>query len=233
MKTILITGSSKGIGRALTEKLLAQGDRVLGLARTQPSELTACSHYVPFVIDLAVKEGLEVKFKKIVRSYDIDVVICNAGRGVFKSLEEFSSLELDALMQVNFTSHALLLKNLLPTMKAKGCGLVVCIGSESAIKGAKFGSIYSASKFALRGLCQSLREECRTSGIGVSMVNPGMVASSFYDALEFEPGAASAHSIASDTVADVVLNLLTLPSESVMEECVIQPITKVVRKKKS
>ena len=72
---------------------------------------------------------------------------------------------------------------------------MVLIGSEAALAGGARGAVYSATKFALRGFCQSLRQESAAAGIRVTLINPGMVRTDFFDQLDFEPGEDLAHAI--------------------------------------
>ena len=102
-------------------------------------------------------------------------LIFAAGVGQFGSLEEFSYDQIQALMTINFTSPVLLTRALLPSLKRKTRADLIYIGSEAALKGSRKGAIYCASKFALRGFTQALREECSTDKVRVCLINPGMV----------------------------------------------------------
>ena len=76
---------------------------------------------------------------------------------------------------------------LIPLMKKQKKGKIIFIGSDSALQGGKQGSIYSVAKFGLRGFSQALRDECAKSKVHISIVNPGMVRTDFFDELSFSP----------------------------------------------
>ena len=114
-------------------------------------------------------------------------------------------------------------------MKKNGDGDIVLLGSESALQGGKAGEVYCASKFALRGLAQSLRKD--NPSMRVILVNPGPVDSDFFDDLDFAPQAGSEFSIAPESVAQAIDNALSLPSNAVTEEINRQPLKRSFSKK--
>jgi short-subunit dehydrogenase len=133
-------------------------------------------------------------------------------------------------MDLNFTSQAYVTRVLLPDMKKNGFGHLIFIGSEAALSGGRQGAIYSASKFALRGMAQSLREECASSNIRISILNPGMVKTEFFDDLSFRHGAEPEHYIEPDDVAAVALLALETRRGTVIDEINLSPLKKVIRR---
>jgi NADP-dependent 3-hydroxy acid dehydrogenase YdfG len=107
------------------------------------------------------------------------------------------------------------------------------MGSEASLQGKRMGSIYCASKFAVRGLAQALREECASCGIRVSLINPGMVLTDFFDTLSFSPGDDDNEHIKAEDIADVVCMLLNLRDGTVIDEVNISPQSKKIKFKKS
>ncbi|RLW54258.1 MAG: short-chain dehydrogenase, partial [gamma proteobacterium symbiont of Stewartia floridana] len=103
------------------------------------------------------------------------------------------------------------------------------IGSESALSGGKRGSLYSACKFALRGFAQSLRAECSTSGARVCLVNPGMVASDFFNELDFRPGDAPENHLRVEDIAEVIHWVLNAHPGTVFDEINLNPLKKVIQ----
>ena len=103
------------------------------------------------------------------------------------------------------------------------------MGSEAARTGGKRGAVYSAAKFGLRGLAQSLRQECAASGVRVSIVNPGMVKTAFFDELDFQPGDAPDNYILPEDVARAVLAILETRTGTVVDEINLSPQKKVIR----
>jgi short-subunit dehydrogenase len=218
-RTALVTGASRGIGASIATGLLAEGCNVIGIARNFKDAFLAGSHFTGIELDLSKLNVLPDKLKKIHRhSNSVDTLICNAGFGRFGSLEEFSSVQICDLIDLNLTSQILLTREFVPAMKAQGFGDIVFMGSEAAIKGGKRGAVYSATKFALRGFAESLREECSGSGVRVSIINPGMVATDFFEALNFQPGKAEdCHLLPEDIFEAVKLILTARPGVSINE----------------
>ena len=170
-----------GIGRAITQTLLDLGYFVIGLARDHSKFKPNHSQYFPYSVDFIQIHQAEKILKQIHRDHpDIEVIIGNAGVGRFGCLEQFSLNQIRDLVNVNFIGQALLIKTFLPSMKKQQNGKIILMGSESALSGARQGTIYCATKFALRGFAQSLREECQSAGIGVTLINPGTGQNAFF-----------------------------------------------------
>ena len=185
-KTILVSGASSGIGRAVTTLLLEQGYRVTGLARDFSKFPCHDKHFTAVPMDLSDLDKLPAQLDALLgKEPAIDGVVCCAGSGRFGSLEEFSYSQIRSLLDLNLTSQIYLVRALLPGMKQRNSGNIIFMGSEAALAGGKRGAIYSAAKFGLRGLAQALRQECAASGLRISIINPGMVKTGFFDELDF------------------------------------------------
>lgn len=238
MRTVLITGHSNGIGLAISEALLNSGHNIIGVSRTPSAER---EHLQQFTIDLSNAESVESFAKQLVKTlgpegdkmHPIDAVICNAGSGQFGALETFSATQIQKNIQLNLISPLVLLKTLLPGLKQQTRSDIVFIASESAIQGGRYGSIYSAAKFGIRGAAQSLRYECASANCHVGVVNPGMVRTGFFDNLDFEPGSAEQHALHANDVAQAVLGMLNSADNAVIEEINVAPLQHVVQKKRT
>lgn len=229
-KTALVTGASSGIGEAISAELLEDGYRVIGIARDFGKSCLDHEQFVPLSVDLSQLHTLPDRLEKLARDEpNIDSVICCAGSGRFGSLEEFSYAQISALLDLNLTSQIFLARALLPAMKRRATGDIVFIGSEAAVSGGKRGAVYSAAKFGLRGVAQSLRQECASSGIRVSLINPGMVKTAFFDQLDFRPGDDADNYILPQDVASAVLCVLHSRPGTVFDEINLSPQKKVVR----
>jgi len=229
-KTILVTGASSGIGRATTTLLLEQGYRVTGLARDFSKFPCHDRHFTAVSMDLSDLDSLPDRLDELIRKEPaIDGVVCCAGSGRFGSLEEFSCAQIRKLLDLNLTSQVCLVRSLLPGMKQRKSGNIIFMGSEAALAGGKRGAIYSAAKFGLRGLAQALRQECAASGIQISIINPGMVKTAFFDELDFRPGDAADNYILPEDVARTVLLILEARQGTVFDEINLSPQKKVVR----
>ncbi len=232
-RTILVTGVSSGIGLAVAEQLLKYGHTVLGIARRANQVLAKYPRFVSIVLDVSQLDVLPQKIKELQQAYPaLDAVIFCAGKGQFGAIEQFSYEQIDALMTLNFTSQVYLTKALLPDFKRKAQSDLIYIGSEAALKGSRNGAMYCASKFALRGFTQALREDCGKSNVRVSLINPGMVKTPFFNELSFEPGDHQSNSITAENVSEAVIYVLNSPTNIVIDEINLSPLNKVVKFKK-
>ncbi|RBP48279.1 SDR family oxidoreductase [Arenicella xantha] len=226
-KSALITGASSGIGLATAKQLLAAGYSVSGIARDFSDVETIGMDTHSF--DLSKLDALPSFLKQA--NLPADVLILNAGYGQFGGIEQFSHAQIRKMVDTNLVSHFYLLKHYLPIFKQRGHGDIVLIGSESALQGARAGAVYCATKFALRGLAQSLRADCSTSNIRVMLVNPGPVDSDFFDQLDFAPQLGNEFVIEPESVAQAILHTLAQPRNVVVDEINLQPIKRSFRKK--
>ncbi len=230
LRSCLVTGASRGIGRAIAERLLDEGIEVVGVARRFEERLKSRTGFRAVNIDLSKLDELPNALKSLAAEHaTIDTVVCNAGYGRFGSLEEFSPRQIRRMIDVNLTSQILVARTFLPLIKRMGRGNMVFIGSEAARTGGRKGAVYSAAKFALRGLAQSLREECSPSGVRVGIVHPGMVQSGFFDALAFGPGEKEDQHLKPEDVADAVWLMISARQGAVIDEIELSPQKKVIR----
>jgi 3-hydroxy acid dehydrogenase/malonic semialdehyde reductase len=222
-RTIIVTGASSGFGLKICEHLLEDGHKVIGIARSiAKSPLKEHALFIPFPLDLR-KFNADALAK---RFPDADTIIANAGLGHFGNLEELSHEKIQEVMDLNFFSSVFLTKAFLPSLKKKKRADLIFIGSEAALQGKKKGTIYCASKFALRGFAQALREECASSSVRVSLIQPGMARTPFYDNLHFEPSAEEHSALEAEDVAQAVRMVLQLHGRAVCEEIVLSPLKK-------
>ena len=233
-RTALVTGASRGIGEAICKYLLDRGCHVIGIARSFSSQTLSLSNFTPVELDLARTGSLESALKTLRKEHPaIDAVICNAGQGRFGALEQFSQAQIEQLINLNLTSQILVARAFLPQLKARGEGDLVFMGSEAALSGGKKGAVYCATKFALRGLAQSLREECAASGVRVGIINPGMVMSDFFNELDFAPGGEEQNHLKPQDVAEAVWLMLSARQGAVIEEINLSPQKRVVEFRKA
>lgn len=227
-RTILVTGASAGIGQAICRRLLDDGDGVVGIARDFTKAGLEHKRFTPVQLDLETVDRLAEQLPALVADHaDVDGLVCNAGRGRFGELEQFSYGQIRGLMDLNFTSHAFLVRSFLPQLK-RGSGDVVFTGSEAALRGTRRGAVYCASKFALRGFAQALREECSRSGVRVGIINPGMVDTAFFDDLEFRPGPDPTNLVLPEDVAAAVAMVLHARPGTVYDEINLSPLKRVI-----
>ncbi len=177
-RTWFITGVNSGFGRTMAEQLLRAGDRVAGTVRTQGSvdDLIATYGERFWVARLDVTDTARVRavvdaaFEALGR---IDVVMNNAGFGLFGAAEEVSDEQIEQIIATNLIGSIQVVRAALPHLRAQGGGRIIqlsTVGGQTAGPGA---SLYIASKWGVEGFADSLADEVAPFGIGVTIVEPG------------------------------------------------------------
>ncbi len=172
-KVVLITGASSGIGQACAAYLAGRDWRVFGTRRgSSNSEVGAPFEMITMDVDddASVQAGVAAVLERAGR---LDAVVNNAGISLMGPIEDTSTEEAKAQMETNFFGVLRVCRGTLPALRRQGGGHIVNISSLAAVVGLPFSGLYSASKFALEGLSESLRHEARPFGIRVVMVEPG------------------------------------------------------------
>ena len=229
-KCILVTGSSSGIGYEITSKLLDLGAKVIGIARNHDKSNLENKNYTTYNCDVSVHEKLEILMKQILKNHpQINCLISNAGYGNFGPLENFSTLQINNFLSTNLTSHLIITKLLLPHFKRNKMGDIIFIGSESGLLGAKNGSLYCTAKFGLRGFTESLSKDVSKKNIRVSIINPGMVRTDFFENLNFEPGNNEENAISIKDISSTVAYILALSRNTIVDEINLSPSRKSVK----
>ena len=190
--------------------------------------MPADTHYP---VDLSDLDATVAVMKLVLNAHVLSGVICNAGRGDIGSLENFSPQQIHRSVLLNLISPLTITRLCLPSLRHQARSDIVFIGSVSALQGARYGSLYSAAKFGLRGTAQALQHEMAGANCHVGIVQPGMVRTDFFDALDFEPGPEDAHALHAEDVARCVLDMVLSPDHAVISELVVQPRQHVVRKR--
>jgi NAD(P)-dependent dehydrogenase (short-subunit alcohol dehydrogenase family) len=184
----LITGASSGFGRALAEAALSRGDRVIATARRTDAldDLASSERVHVIALDVTDAAGRAAAVSESLERFgQIDVLVNNAGRTQVGAIEESTDEELRDLFELHFFAPAALTRAVLPHMRARRRGAIVqmsSVGGQSTAPG--FGA-YCATKFALEGFTETLRDEVAGFGIRTLIVEPG----AFRTGL-FRPGAA-------------------------------------------
>jgi 3-hydroxy acid dehydrogenase / malonic semialdehyde reductase len=228
----LVTGASSGIGRAIALLLRKEGWRVVGTARDVDRLEGASADFLPLVLELNDLDALEQRLRSLPSELpEIDALILVAGRGLLGGLEEMSPRAIRSLIDLNLTAQILITRAFWPQLR-RNAGHLILLGSEAALAGKRQGSVYCATKFALRGFAQALREEGARAGVRVTIVHPGVVATAFFDHLDIEPGPLPENSLSPADVARAVLMALEAPRSAVVDEIVLSPLKRLIRTKK-
>jgi 3-oxoacyl-[acyl-carrier protein] reductase len=180
--TVLVTGGSAGIGRAIAAALVDAGARVAITGRREPSlaEAAAAIGAHPIRADVTLDAD-------VLRTYDeffarfgrLDVLVNNAGFGVFKPLVETDRAAFEAVFATNVVGAMLMAREAARHFVSRGSGNIVNICSTAGLRGAAGGSAYYGSKFALRGMTECWRAELRPHNVRVFLVNPSEVLTDF------------------------------------------------------
>ena len=174
----LITGVSSGFGRQLSEQILECGDCVIGTVRNEAKVADLIEKYpetfICEILDVtdtsAIHEVVECSFKKLGH---IDVIISNAGYGLFGAAEELSDAEIDVIIATNLTGSIQLIKSSLPHLRAQGGGRIIQISSYGGQVAFPGNSLYHATKFGIEGFVEAVAQEVAPFGIGMTIVEPG------------------------------------------------------------
>ena len=172
---ILVTGATRGIGKAITEELGANIDvnnKIFASGRNE--DLLRCyENYC--VCDLATLEGMQ-KLGEYIQENKIDVLVNNAGEYLYApALEGFDINKLEYITRLNLEAPLYLASKAIPYMKEQGFGRIINIGSISGVMGEANASLYSATKAGLIGATKALALELAEYGITVNTINPGWV----------------------------------------------------------
>lgn len=174
-KTVLVTGASSGIGKATAIYLAQSGYTVYGAARRMEKMQSLQEYGIkPIILDVSKDESIVACVDKIFKETgSIDVLINSAGLGSYGALEDVSIAEAKNQLEINLFSVARLIQLVLPHMRKNRYGKIVNISSVGGKVGLPMGSWYHASKFAIEGLSDSLRNEVRQFGVDVIVIEPG------------------------------------------------------------
>lgn len=177
-KVWLITGVSSGFGCEMTKQLLENGDTVVGTVRNTKKVKDFIERF-PNTFDCKILDVTDMKaFEQTVRdSFEkhgkIDVVVSNAGYGLFGCVEELSDEEIDHIIATNLVGSIALLKIAVPYMRKQGGGRLIQMSSYGGQVAYAANSMYHATKFGIEGFCESLAQEVAQFNIGVTIVEPG------------------------------------------------------------
>lgn len=179
---ILITGGSLGIGKAAAALLAEGGARVAITGRHDDTLQTAAAETgaFPIVADVSRAADVEKTYDTFLKEFGrLDCLINNAGIGAFDHLEKLTAADFEKVLGVNVVGAALMAARAAELFKNQSSGAIINIGSTAGLKGFERGTVYVASKFALRGMTQCWQAELRRHNVRVILINPSEVATAF------------------------------------------------------
>ena len=228
-KAAVVTGSTKGIGRAIAEALVREGMNVCVSARKADEvERTVAAlndldngRAVGAVCDVRDEESVQALFQHAVAEFGgVDVLVNNAGIGLFGRVAEIAAADFRAVIETNLFGVFYCCRAAIPLMKERGGGYIINISSLAGANPHAQMAAYNASKFALNGFSEALMQEVRHDGIKVSYIMPGSVNTHFGGD---EPDEAQAWQLQPSDIARVVLDLLQHDERSLPSRIEIRP----------
>ncbi len=219
--TAIITGVSSGIGLALAKLLLQNNIAVAGWGRNAPDIKDPNFLFCP--ADVRNYQQVELAFKKTKDHFGpITFLINNAGLGFFAKIDELENEQLEAMLDTNIKGVFNVTKTVVPLLKSQKFGTIINISSVVGLMGIPEASAYCATKFAVRGLSESLFKELRPYGIKVCCVYPGSTNTNFF--INQENNAANSDMMSAEDVASSILHLLQSPENLLPSELVLRPM---------
>ena len=222
-KTALITGGTKGIGRAIAESLVSAGAAVVITARNQEeidrtvSELKKLGTATGHVCDVRDYNQVKALFANL---DGVDILINNAGIGIFGTVESMSVADFRAVLETNIFGVFYCCHEAIPLMKQRGGGYIINISSLAGANPHAQMAAYNASKFGLNGFSEALMQEVRHDGIKVSYIMPGSVNTEFGGD---EPSDQKSWQLQPDDIAQIVRDLLEFPDRALPSRIEIRP----------
>ena len=228
-KVAIVTGGSRGIGRAIARALADAGATVIITARNEHDLSNAVSQLkqtrsgsvAGFVCDVRDYDQVKQVFADVAKTFGgVDILVNNAGIGIFESVETMSPENFRAVLETNVNGVFYCCHEAIPLMKRRGGGYIINISSLAGANAHPRMAAYNASKFGLNGFSEALMQEVRHDNIKVSYIMPGSVNTEFGGD---EPSDEKSWQLQPDDVARVVLELLAFPDHALPSRVEIRP----------
>jgi NAD(P)-dependent dehydrogenase (short-subunit alcohol dehydrogenase family) len=224
-KVAIVTGSTKGIGRAIAERMVNEGANVVVTARTRDDVESVAEHLgdnaLGVVCDVSDPGSCRDLVEETVEHFgQLDVLVNNAGLGIFKPISDMSVEEWRRQVDVNLGGVFYCSKAALPHLSASGDGYIINVGSLASRNTFAGGTGYNASKFGLLGMTEAMMLDVRYDDVRVSIVMPGSVNTPFND---HEVAPERGWKLEPDDCALAVMQLLEYPKEAHVSRIEMRP----------
>jgi len=232
MDIAIVTGASKGIGLAISRQLITRNYKIYALAR----DFTPCSfnhdNFIKKQCDITDTPRLIETIKNIFNEkQSLNLLINNAGIGIFGPLETIEPKDIDKMVRTNLMAPIILTRLVLNRLKESN-GRIINISSTAALTAKPMGAVYSATKAGLLNFGESLFEEIRKQGVAITTICPDMTSDTdFYRNSNFKPHKSFDTSIAPSVISDAVINVLNQPAGTVISHITIKPQRFQIEKK--
>ena len=217
-KTVIITGTSSGVGKQCVERFLNKKWNVIGLSRTNVDLYNA--NYFHIKTDIKDPVSIKNSFEIISKKYNsIDLLINNAAVFKMKPFVEFNEEEIDDIIDTNIKGTIFCTLN---TIKIMNKGRIINISSVSGTHGIENQSVYSSTKYALNGFAESLNQETVKNNIKISTIFPGGINTPLWNANNIYPGDVNTLLLPMD-ITNMIEYIANLPSNIVFKNVVMFP----------
>ncbi|WP_411821565.1 SDR family oxidoreductase [Leptospira sp. 'Mane'] len=226
----IVTGASRGIGLAISKKLISLGYLVKGVCKNPDRCEFTHPRFLLEKVNLNDTKQIEVWLENFQDKNKVSVLVHNAGVGHFAPFEELSWGQITEMIGLHITAPMLITNYFLRTLKANE-GRVFFIGSISGTKVSPWGSVYGSTKAGLIHFGRELFQELRKSGVKVTNLIPDLTNTDFFDHLSFTTDEDTRAYILPECIADAVGTVLAQREGTVLSELVIQPERFKIKKK--
>lgn len=229
-KVAIVTGASRGIGRAIAVLFSREGAKISAIARKEKdlerlkSEIESFGGICSILQgDVSNESDVRKTVEKTIKEFGkIDILVNNAGFGIYKPVVELTTEEFDRMVGVNFRGVFLFTKYVLPYMIKQNSGVIINISSIAGTLGVKNMAVYSATKWAVNGFTESIIHEVREYNIRVASLCPGSVDTNFSTVAGSNPPAPD-KVLKPEDVAQTALLIATLPERAMLSHLILRP----------
>lgn len=222
MKAAIVTGASSGIGLEICKKLVEDGITVFGFGRNFHDSSYENVMFHKIICDLQNTRHLLTEIKNIQSSYDVSILINNAGVGYYGPHEELNSAKIHEMVTINLEVPLLLSQILLRDLK-KHKGFIINISSVTAKKSSPHGCAYASTKAGLSSFSDSLFDEVRKYGVKVISIHPDMTKTSLYRNANFNVSDSTDTYLEPSEVAECVSYILNQRDGMVITDITMKP----------
>ncbi|MGM7700221.1 SDR family oxidoreductase [Pseudalkalibacillus sp. Hm43] len=229
-KVAVVTGASRGAGKAIATRLMSEGVKLAIIGSSEQIHETATElkesggEVLSLQADVANEQQVKEAFQQAIDQYGkIDILVNNAGIGFFKTAEETTVEEWDKVFNVNTKGVFLTTREVLPSMKENRSGTIITISSDVGRRAIANGSAYTATKYAVQGFINSVAQEVQEYGIRMGTVNPGAIDTYFAGSNQGETHKEDWLKV--DDIAEAVCYMASAAKHMVVDEILLHPLS--------